>query len=229
MHLLAIDTSTPQAVLALLRNDRLFTRVVQRGDAGGRHGQHLLPMVASLFAEAELPFQALDAVAVGLGPGSYTGLRVGLTAAKVLAFALGKPLVGLESFTVLAQNVSDDRDSVYVIGDAQRGDLYVQLFHRLEVGQLLQSTGPIEVVEMMAWVATLPAGTLILGAGLERLRVAWPEGVTLGTAEQGHAAPMALARLGSEAVQAGRFVDPADVEPMYIRRSAAEDQWERRG
>jgi len=224
LNLLAIDTSTNRALVALARGD---VRRESHHEGGGRHGRDLLPAIAGLLESAGLTPQDLDAIAVGLGPGSYTGLRVGLTAAKTLAFALGKPLVGVESFAAVAPNAPLEARSIYVIGDAQRGDLYVARFTKEPEDDSPRSLGPIEVVEMTSWVASLEPGSCVLGANLDRLRVNWPEHVLLGTSDQGHPSTDALIDLGLAAIRSGRLVSPHAIEPSYIRRSAAEDQWDR--
>jgi len=227
LNLLAIDTSTPRASVVLAVGDHLHLAPPHQAD-GGRHGRQLLPTIAGLLGSAGVRPHSIDAIAVGLGPGSYTGLRVGLTAAKTLAFALGKPLVGIDSFAAAAWNAPVEARTIQVIGDAQRGDLYVEGFARTEPDPIVRSLGPIQVLEMTTWAATLPPGTWVLGAALDRLRIDWPAHVHLGTTDQGHPSPPALVAIGSEAARAGRFVDPATIEPTYIRRSAAEDQWDRR-
>src|SRR4051794_8320527 len=95
MNLLALDTSTPVAAVALARGDGDV--LVAPSDPDPRHGRALLPMVRDLLARSGLALRDLDVLAVGLGPGSYTGLRIGLTAAKTLAYATGVPLIGLDS------------------------------------------------------------------------------------------------------------------------------------
>lgn len=224
MNLLALDTSTPRATVALAVGAALHVGDPGAADANGRHGRRLLPTVAGLLRAAGLAPRDLDAVAVGLGPGSYTGLRVGLTAAKTLAYALGRPLVGVDTFAAIARNAPGDAASIHVVADAQRGDLYLADFAPAGPGAP-EGRGPIRLVAMADWVAALAPGAWVLGPGLDRLRVAWPEHVRLGTPEQGLPAPAAVVALGVEEVRAGRIADPATLEPLYVRRSAAEDQW----
>src|SRR5947208_1277721 len=92
LNILALDTSTSYSALAIQRADAAVFYATP--DPSQKHGRSLLPAVRDLLAEAGLSVSDLDALAVGLGPGSYTGLRIGLTAAKTLAFAKGKRLVG---------------------------------------------------------------------------------------------------------------------------------------
>ncbi|MBX6311644.1 MAG: tRNA (adenosine(37)-N6)-threonylcarbamoyltransferase complex dimerization subunit type 1 TsaB, partial [Isosphaeraceae bacterium] len=129
MNLLALDTSTRHAALVVGRADGAI--VLALADPATRHGRGLVPTLRDLLRRANLAPQDLDAIAVGLGPGSYTGLRIGLTAAKTLAYATGCPLIGLDSFEVLARNAPDDALMISVIADAQRGgDLYHAPFTR---------------------------------------------------------------------------------------------------
>lgn len=174
----------------------------------------------------------LDGLAVGLGPGSYTGLRVGLTAVKTLAYALGKPLVGFDSLETIARNAPESALRVSVIGDAQRGDLYVADFARPEPGEGLVREETTRIVSLDAWAAGLPEGTFVLGPALAVERLAtriplrfrrpdhpdanWPD-------------PRRLADLARHVWDSGRRDDVFFLEPLYLRRSAAEDQWEAKG
>ena len=226
MNLLAVDTSTPHAAVALGRSDGLV--LVARPDPGLRHGRGLLPAAQALLSTARLSVKDLQAFAVGLGPGSYTGLRVGVTAIKTLSYVTGRPLVGLESFDVIAANAPADVLRVSVVGDAQRGDLHTADFAREESGLPLRRLGPTRVELVATWKARLECATLVLGPALERAGLipadvrmpedpAWnrPDGARL----------VALAR---EAFAAGQSDEPWSLEPIYLRRSAAEDLWDRK-
>jgi tRNA threonylcarbamoyladenosine biosynthesis protein TsaB len=228
---LVIDTSTPRAALALGRLG-LEPRVgPPEADQGvpRRHGSGLLPAIEALLVAEGLKVADLGAIAIGLGPGSYTGLRIGLTAAKTLAYAANRPLVALDSLEAIARNAPEDAPTIVVAIDAQRGDAYVARFARLTPGAPPSRLGPTTIEPVAAWAEALEPGTFVLGPSLDRLLPAWPEALRLGTADQGHPDPAKLIPLAFEAFEAGRILDPFFVEPIYMRRSAAEDQWERLG
>jgi tRNA threonylcarbamoyladenosine biosynthesis protein TsaB len=227
--LLALDTSTPRAAVVLAREGGGPRVAPPDADPARRHGRGLIPSIAALLAAEGITVANLDAVAVGLGPGSYTGLRIGLTAAKTLAYAARKPLIALDSLEAIARNAPEDCLRVVVAVDAQRGDAYLAEFGRLAPGAPLLRLGPTRIEAVAPWAAALEPGTLILGPALDRLQAVWPATIHLGTADQGHPEPSKLIPLAREAFEAGRLLDPFFVEPIYLRRSAAEDQWERRG
>ena len=226
MIILAMDTSTPRAAIALACHDAP-TRVAPL-DPDRRHGRGLIPAIAALLTAEGLTVADLDAIAVGLGPGSYTGLRIGLTAAKTLAYAANKPLVGLDSLELIARNAPDDCLKVAVAVDAQRGDAYVAEFVRTAPGAPLLRLRPTRIEPIEPWSLALEPGLLILGPTLDRLLPAWPDSLQLGTPDQGHPNPLALIPLAQEVFAASHRDDPLFLEPVYLRRSAAEDQWDRR-
>jgi tRNA threonylcarbamoyladenosine biosynthesis protein TsaB len=227
----AIDTSTPRAALALGRLGLEARIAPPEADSGPdrRHGRGLIPAIEALLLAEGVKVADLGSIAVGLGPGSYTGLRIGLTAAKTLAYAAGKPLVALDSLEAIAGNAPDDAPNVVVAVDAQRGDAYVARFARDSPNAPLLRLGPTTIEPVGPWADTLEPGTIVLGPSLDRLLTAWPEALRLGTLDQGHPDAANLLPLAFEALEAGRLADPFFVEPIYMRRSAAEDQWERLG
>ena len=228
MKLLALDTSTLRAAVALadLEPGGSIAVTPAASDATARHGRDLLPSIRDLLADAGVGLADVGAIAVGIGPGSYTGLRIGLTAAKTLAYATGARLIGLDSLELIAYSAPPDAVRVAVAADAQRGDVYVAEFRR--ASGLLERISPTRIETAVAWAATIPSGTWVLGPALDRLGVIWPEGVIAGTVNQGHPQPEGLIELTRAAVHAGQSDEIWTLEPAYFRRSAAEDQWDRR-
>ena len=228
MNLLVLDTSTSRSALGLAAGDSPAQVGPLEADPGGRHGQGLIPDIQALLVASGLTIRDLDAVAVGAGPGSYTGLRIGLMAAKTFAYAESIPLVGLDSLEAIARNAPDDALRVAVLVDAQRGDVYVGEFARDSPGGPLRRLAPTRIEPFSIWVSDLSPDTMVLGPALDRLPPLWPTGVRLGTVDQGHPVGSRLIELGREALALGRTEDPFGLEPIYLRRSAAEDQWESR-
>lgn len=199
-------------------------------DAGRKHGRDLIPCVRDLLRAAGLRPLDLDLVAVGLGPGSYTGMRIGLTAARSLAYAAGARLSGFDSLEAIALNAPAEATRVVVVGDAQRGDVYAAEFAREAPGGPLVPLGPSRIEPLKAWGAGVGPGVLVLGPGLRsaaiRANLAGLPDVDPDDPIHRPAGrwliDLALRALDVPAVP------PDDLEPNYLRRSAAEDQWDAR-
>ena len=232
--LLALDTSTQRAALAVVvdADDGSTSVHIARPDPAIRHCRILIPAVRELLARAGLNVDDLDGLAVGLGPGSYTGLRIGITAAKTLAYAIGKPLAGLDSLEIVARNAPEDQTYVSAIGDAQRGDFYAAEFARESAGAPLLRIAETRVISLVEWLERLPDHAFILGPALEvpRLSASIPPHLRRPeNPESNWPDPRAMAALATEIWRTGVRQDVFFVEPMYLRRSAAEDLWEQKG
>jgi tRNA threonylcarbamoyladenosine biosynthesis protein TsaB len=225
LNVLAFDTSTQQAVLAIGRVDGSTFSAFP--DPGHRHGRSLVPAVSDLLRQAGLSLNGLDAIAVGLGPGSYTGLRIGLTAAKTWAYARGLHLVGLDSLEVVAQNAPAEINHVAAIADAQRGDVFVAEFVRGDQPGALIRAAPTRVERAEVWLPSLQPGTLVIGPGATQPNLRVPPGVVVADFQAGQPVPQHLLALAQESVRRGQFADPWLLEPTYLRRSSAEDLWEK--
>lgn len=126
MLLLALDTSTRQASVALCTEQAVLGEYTWQ--IGNNHSVELLERIQRLFAEGGITMQALDAVAVATGPGSFNGLRVALTTAKSLAFALQKPLVGVSTLDIIAAQHRDWHGPICAVLEAGRSELYVACY-----------------------------------------------------------------------------------------------------
>lgn len=126
MLLLALDTSTRQASVALCTEQTLLGEYTWQ--VGNNHSVELLERIQRLFAECGTTMQALDAIAVATGPGSFNGLRVALTTAKSLAFALQKPLVGVSTLDIIAAQHRDWHGPICAVLEAGRSELYTACY-----------------------------------------------------------------------------------------------------
>lgn len=224
---LAIDTSTDHACIAVGLDEG--TCIIAPAGDSRRHGRGLVPSLRDLLKGAGIRPASLGAIAVGLGPGSFTGLRIGLTAAKTLAYAVGCPLVGLDSFEAIARNAPDESLRVCVVANGQRGDLFVADFAREAPGTPLRPVLPTRLERLDSWPGTVASGTFILGPPLGRSEPTWPDGVGRGEAQAGYPEGRRLIALARERFAAGEVVDPWFLEPNYGRRGAAEEKAAARG
>ncbi len=208
--MLLIETSTRAPLVAVAEAGVVLAW--RRLDEARRNARDLVPLIAELLHARGWAPRDLDAIAAGVGPGSYTGLRVGLMAAKTLAYATGCRLIGVETFAVLARQASPGPGDI--IADAQRESVYVQPFD----GHT--PAGPLEVRPVAGWLRTRREGAWASGPGLERYAPLLA-GVPLTAPETW--------RPGAEALLAAALASPpADVMtlgPLYVQASSAEIQW----
>ncbi|RUL83087.1 tRNA (adenosine(37)-N6)-threonylcarbamoyltransferase complex dimerization subunit type 1 TsaB [Tautonia sociabilis] len=222
MILLALDTATLRPAVALAAGDGRWETAYP--EPGPRHGRLLVPTIQGLLHRVGLRASDLEAVAVGLGPGSFTGLRVGVTAAKALAYAVGCPVVGLSSLEALARGAPASDRAVEVAVDAQRGDLFAASFSRGAPGAPLLREGPDRIVPASSWAAGLPEGARVVCPTPDRVSGLLPPWVRLDRDDRGGPDGIVLLAMAEEAVAEGRFADPWTLEPVYLRRSAAEEK-----
>jgi tRNA threonylcarbamoyladenosine biosynthesis protein TsaB len=228
LNLLALDTSTDQAAIGLATPGGVFT--VPLTNPGRRHGRDLISQIGILLGQAGIRARDLNVIAVGSGPGSYTGLRVGLMAAKTLAYATGAALVGLDSLEAVARNAPVADLRIAVVADAQRGDVYAADFLRPEPGLQVALARECRIEALADWTSRLVAGTRVLGPGLAAPRIAaavLPD-LVVGDASLNYPDAQRLLELATEAWQNGLRDDLWLLEPRYLRRSAAEEQWDAR-
>jgi tRNA threonylcarbamoyladenosine biosynthesis protein TsaB len=174
----------------------------------------LMPMIAAALAEAEMQAGALDLIAVTVGPGAFTGLRIGLAAARGLALATGVPLLGITSFAAVAASVpAAERQGrrLVVALDSKRSELYLQGFAADGV-----PLGPGALVPPAAWGAWVPEGAVLLaGDGAPRLAAALAERRPALARGTGLADATDVALLAVEAWHPG--LRPPVPRPLYLR------------
>lgn len=223
-RILLIETSARSAQVALADGPHLLTQ--RRLDDSRRNARDLVPTIGDLLRAQDWKPADLAVIAVGLGPGSYTGLRVGLMTAKALAFATGCTLLGLETFAIIAQQVPAACQCVDVVADAQKESVYVQPFQR--EGEQMVPMGPLEVRPAAEWLAGRRAEAWASGPGL-RPYTARLEGVSLMPEELRLPGSEAMLGLALRRLDAGEGDDVMGLVPLYARPSSAEQQWTRLG
>ncbi|TAL12631.1 MAG: tRNA (adenosine(37)-N6)-threonylcarbamoyltransferase complex dimerization subunit type 1 TsaB [Nitrospirae bacterium] len=230
MRLLAIETATPAQSVAVVEGDRLLAELSY--EAKGNRGGMLLPTVDQVLKQAGVAAGDLDAVAVSVGPGSFTGLRVGLATAKGLALGSSARLVGVPTLEALAEGYASGDGTVCALLDAYRGEVYMALFKRQ--GHTLERLSPDAVLAPEAAVSAVAAveGPVhLIGNGAaryrERLQAALGSRACM-TDEGLRAVPSAavVARLGLQQLAGGHQPD-AEVALLYLRRAEAEVNWEK--
>lgn len=223
MKLLALDTATENCSAALWLDGRVFAR---EQELGRGHAERILPMIDELRASAGIGLAQLDAIAVGLGPGGFTGVRLGVSVAQGLAFGAGLPVVGISNLAALAQRALDARPEaggVLVCADARMGEVYTGAFRR-SVDGLAEPAGD-ERVCPPGEVALEPVSGHWIGVG--RGFRAYPElsqrlGGALAAVEADLLPDAAsMLRLAARAFREGLAVEAAKLQPVYLRNDVA--------
>lgn len=219
MRILAIDTALEACSVAVLDTAQPDvcaheTLAMQRG-----HAEALMPLVARVLGRAGLDFSALDRIAVTTGPGSFTGLRVGIAAARGIALAAGKPAIGLTTLAAFAAPfiAADDTLPVVVAIDARHDHVYLQVFG--PGGRTLVAPRVTPLREAIRVSAT--GAPRITGNAANMLAALWPAGERAPTLVEQRSAPDIdwIARLGAAASETG--VPP---KPLYLRAPDAHPQ-----
>lgn len=207
--------------VATLEGGRLLGQVDLPQDQ--RSAQSLTPGIAAALAAVGWKPADVELVAVTQGPGSFTGLRVGVTAAKTLAYAVGAQVLGVDTLEVLACQAPPRSGFVCPVIDAQRQQLFAAQFHRAEGGEL-KSVRATQIIDNDGWLAELAPGTLVIGPGLAKLAEKLPPGVTAAPLESWTPQAATVGRLAYRQYLAGRRDDVWKLAPNYFRTSAAEEK-----
>ncbi len=225
-RLLLLETSQPVGLVALAAGDQLGA--VRRLDETRRHARDLAPTVAELLAAEDWRPRDLDGVVVGSGPGSYTGLRVGMMSAKALAFATGCALLTVPTFDAIARQAPAECGKLHVIADAQQDNIYIQQFER-DAGGVMRPLWALLVESERDCLPWLAKDWWVSGPGLRKYRDRLPAYTPVVAEELWSPGPEKLLEIGLERYRRGERDDVLAAEPLYLRPSSAEEQWRRRG
>ncbi|VBB05823.1 trna threonylcarbamoyl adenosine modification protein yeaz [Lucifera butyrica] len=230
MPILAIDTATLVSSVAVCTKETLLAELTIQTQK--THSETLMPHIRDVLLLAGVDKQDLQAIAVSIGPGSFTGLRIGLATAKAMAYALNIPICGVSTMEALAYACPVPGMVLAPLLDAQKGNVYQALF-RWRNGILEQSI-PTRVVDLEAALtemAAIPEPVMVMGeAAVQHSRRILELGGNLLLAPP----HLIMPRAAMVALLAHRFRDGGNTQnlmnlaPVYIRRSEAEELWEKR-
>ena len=223
MKILAIDTSTPVGSIALMEGALLKAQHIL--NISTTHNQRLLPGIDRLLGDTGWTLDDLDALAVSLGPGSFTGLRIGLSVIKGLAWATGKPLAGVPTLDALAANIPLVPYIICPVLDARKGEVYTALYRQVDKQVPERCTpymalNPEKLVDLIS-EKTVVVGDALLNYGdyltseLGDLLLQAPPHLNIVQASS-------VAWLAWQRLRLGRHEDVSSCTPLYVRRSEAE-------
>ena len=220
---LGIDTATQHASIGLREGDRVLAEYTEKNHAS--HAVSLLPLIERVLNEGHMTIGDVDAIAVSHGPGSFTGLRIGVSVAKGLACATGARVVGVSTLEALARSVPR-RGTICSLLDARKGEVYAAWFEGGPARLRRVSEDAVLSHEML--LAVLPTPCVIAGDA-ERaygavVRSRFGAEVEFLSFDEFGPRGSVVAMLGAEALCSDNADDPVGLEPVYIRPSEAERQ-----
>jgi len=228
MPILAIDTATLVSSVALATVDNLLAEITLQTKK--THSELLMPHIAKLMNMAQVAKADLKGVAVSIGPGSFTGLRIGLSTAKTLAYALHIPVVGVPTLAAMAYGCPVPGVILAPMLDAQKGNVYQALFewHQGELKEI-QPAIVTEVTAALESLSQQERPVVVMGESAVMYREKIEQigkNLILAAPHVVIQRASSVAGLGYKLIKQGVRHDVMGLEPLYIRRSEAEVLWE---
>ena len=235
MFLLAIETSSRIGSVALYADGRI---VCERSfEHGLQNAAHLLPLIDDACREVSATGRDITHVAVSIGPGSFTGLRIGVTLAKTLCFATGAKLIAVPTLPVIASNAPQAARYVMPILDAKRDQVYAAMYELRHGGtearrqeaqerHALDEIIPPQLVHLPELLHKVPRPLLILGEGVKYHRQHIPADVEVAPDSLWLPRAATVVHIALQLHQQGAYADPFKLTPMYIRKPEAQERME---
>ena len=231
MKILAVETATALQSVALLDEDHVLATHDQ--EAGGAHGSLLVPAIDQLLTKSKVRLSELDGLCCSAGPGSFTGIRVGLATCLGLRAASGVPLALVPTLEAMARSVQGESRLLCPVLESRRDEVYWALFRWMGEARWERMLSE-QVGTPRALAQSLTEHTVMFGPGWSsmeaEIRAALPESITV-TVGPGHAfRPSAIhvARIGMERIRRGEIAG-GGIAPLYVQRAQADIQYERSG
>lgn len=229
MLILAIETAAKVSSVALADGERIIAALTIEN--GLEHSATLVPNIGKLLAIAGKSKRDLTAVAVSIGPGSFTGLRIGLATAKGIAYGLQIPLVSVPTLKALAARFYDlPGVTVFSLADAQKKNAYCGIYRDGGEIRPVQVIALEDAVTMAGSTVAEGKGPVVILGDIAEKKLSHGVKLPAGVAVAGRAQVMPradeVALLGARMLEAGDISDPMTAEPWYLRRSEAEELWD---
>lgn len=222
MKILALDTSSASGSIAVLSGQKLLAEVTI-GNVG-KHSDWLMPSIDSLLKDLNISINEIDIFAVDIGPGSFTGLRIGISTIKGLAWPLGKKIVGVSTLEALALNLRASGVTVCPILDARKNEVYTALYrYDLDKIETVMGDSAVKPEAIIEEVNRLEAPVIFLGDGLkaylERIKTEVKK-VLIAPELLWHLRASNIGLRALERLDTAK--DASELTPVYLRKSEAE-------
>ncbi|HAK88276.1 MAG TPA: tRNA (adenosine(37)-N6)-threonylcarbamoyltransferase complex dimerization subunit type 1 TsaB [Nitrospiraceae bacterium] len=222
MKLLAIETSTMLGGVAIMDGDALITE--SRLNVKVTHSERLMTGIGYALAQSSLKIEDIDVFAVAIGPGSFTGLRVGLSTVKGLVYATGKRLVSVPTLEAFAWNMPFSGYDVCPLLDARKKEVYAGIFRWADDGFVRVMSE--QAIKIDALTSSITGTTIFLGEGAliykDVIKANLGAKAFFASPQHMVPSPANTAYLGMKKAAAGEFEEPTALAPMYLRKSEAE-------
>ncbi|MCD7905722.1 MAG: tRNA (adenosine(37)-N6)-threonylcarbamoyltransferase complex dimerization subunit type 1 TsaB [Clostridiales bacterium] len=226
MNILALDSSGLAAGVSLVNEEKVLGEFFMNHKK--THSQTLMPLLENMLKVLEFNKRDIDFTAVTSGPGSFTGLRIGMAAAKGLSAALNKPLITVPTLDVLAYSLEGRGELIVPVMDARRGQVYYSIYKQEEESlKRLCSYGAEEIEKVLEEVKEIGGEAVFVGDGVYPYKKQIEEaGFKTGNITQAIQRASCLGALALKAAKEGWFLKPSEAELMYLRKSQAERELE---
>ncbi len=223
MKVLGIDTSTSCGSIGLIDDERIISEYLLNIPV--THSERLLGSIELILKEARFTMGDLDGWAISLGPGSFTGLRIGVSTVKGLALATGKPVAGVSTLDVLASQISSTPYLICPILDARKGEVYTA-FYRYGEGNDLKRQSTYQAIKPEDLIKKIDERTIFIGDGVKTYGDDLRSSLTSLSVFPPHQLNLphgsGVAQLGLELLRKGECLDLPTFTPLYVRPSEAE-------
>lgn len=228
MKILGIDTSTMAANVAVLEDDKLICEYTI--NTKKTHSQKLMPMIENMLKLSDLEIKDMDAIGICVGPGSFTGLRIGMATAKAMAHVNNIPLIGVDSLEILGANMDLCNRKICSILDAQRNQVYMNKY-ALENNKIksLEEISIKPIDDLLEEIASSDEQWVLVGEAVYKYKekINQIENITIPSPANNITKASSLCVIARDKMLANEDIHNCyDINPMYIRKSQAEEQYE---